>query len=874
MQISSANSRTGQSGGDSDVLDRDGEDGAGVTPRAVTPARAQARRRVVPFDVDERAAQELRAQRLRDSPDMRGALAAIRAASQPWSTVREVLRRGGELQASASTPGERSRTLTPLLAGISMEPRANAVYDVAIDRDSVRVRDEMRRRIGAGNVTSRELVIGSGWHSAVYNAEAAIANPGRDSFTVEESARIGGQFAVAQRPVHLLNSRTRPESRALPHRPGTAGSLNSMGRAPLQPSDVDEAAYGNQWMLGEVIRKNGPLATNILTATSVTQIVSRSDGTIDVSLRYGDTGEDVTTTHDRVVLATGIGDVVTGLEESSFETRRLLRREAEKPIEQRGILLYDDFIRLFGDTRNEFPIQGWKRVAVIGPGDGGRVVVGKLTGHETDNDLSVPNLDFVETVGFYGQKARTKEQFVDRERVRYDGIALEMPRADDPSYYNRVTPYAERATEVAQFTAADGTNRYAVTSTDRDGKTRNEVYDHVVLAPGFVDRTASIVTRDGFYGFREAVETELVYADGRTRNGGDLRTNAREIMGQIERYARTPGTTFSFGNGRANLTVVDFDEKTRSLTYVRRDRFGDLRDTGSVTVEEDSTFLGLSGFRRLVQEDGLLEDVKSALLPPPPADCDLLFTEPIARRFTGTNIYLVGPSANLPITDVEREVVPALDRIGENSAAGFRYVERDQALARQLAARDVERSFRRRTPGKLAAPVVGAARSKRSAGSIGRLSAGATRVQFDATIDTRPLPQGGDWQDMVRLAVATWAGTTPLPRSENQDVTLNIRMVGANEPVRRDPSGRTALIQGRARQFEVTFADGRARRSLATRSALGRLLNDPLLQGAIDGVASTARGSHAAVELRLPVRRGQVDLSRVSAEVVHGVGLA
>lgn len=56
----------------------------------------------------------------------------------------------------------------------------------------------------------------------------------------------------------------------------------------------------------------------------------------------------------------------------------------------------------------------------------------------------------------------------------------------------------------------------------------------------------------------------------------------------------------------------------------------------------------------------------------------------LARHYVGTEIYKVGPCADLPVTDAERATIPAAARIPANSAAAWRYVGRTQRLAEIL----------------------------------------------------------------------------------------------------------------------------------------------------------------------------------------------
>jgi hypothetical protein len=128
---------------------------------------------------------------------------------------------------------------------------------------------------------------------------------------------------------------------------------------------------------------------------------------------------------------------------------------------------------------NPFPLQGVKRVAVIGAGDSGNVTVEALLGYGPEIGQAPQELDRVLSVDWYGQEAKTKEQF-ETCRNRYAQLANDFPRKSNPSADYRISPIPVKAVGLSR--AEDGRLRVKdLMGTKRD-------YDLVIDCSGF-DRT-------------------------------------------------------------------------------------------------------------------------------------------------------------------------------------------------------------------------------------------------------------------------------------------------------------------------------------------------------------------------------------------------
>jgi hypothetical protein len=866
-----------------------------VSPREVLglgirPAVSEASR---PNDVD---AHLTRVQRLLSDPALRGALRTVRETPQAWEGVINLVRqRGEELRDAASVPGDLHRELTPLLAGILLTPRARAVFKLALDRAAQRESDELVRRATEGRNYSRQAIIGAGWHGAVLASEMLLREPGLDTISIEARDFLGGQFARTSGDVHTLNSRTRPERPDLENLPGTRGSLNPMGMAPLQQSDVETAAYGSQARLGDVIAVNQWLASPTMLGQEVMFIRTADDdpSRIEITCKDRRTGARITTTHDRVVLTSGLGEVDTGFASIDEETAGILASEAAKPLSERRVLGYDDHIALTGDSDNRFPLQGWKEVAVIGPGDGGRIAIGKLTGHETDNRLSVPNLDWVESIGWYGEQADTFREFVQQERTRYARIGLEMPRPEvDRNYYSRVAAINGKASGLREELGEDGlpTGRIVV----RDNFGRGRAYDHVILAPGFIDRTMQVLSTldatvyDSVATARDEREAltkpgTLVTGDfGRWTidrvvpgiDGVDLLEVAREAADGGVRYDRVTADAWA-DELDASATLITGVEIPQAVSMtaltcdllppprVLRTPRAMLADVDGLMQRQGTRFIDGAGEDMTMAST---EQARAAILDGSVAAIELpanrsaamrsVMRYPVGMRCSDAEVYLGGPAAKLPLSTTERNQVPALARIPANTASGFRYVARDELLGGMLAAADLaapdavapeDRCLRDRGSAVvLARDLAGVtAASTRRLSVDGRDKGSARVVAISGVTGDRiaELPAGAEWDDMVKLAVSEADEIAALSGGRGADT--------ATVSWRRDGEGTrawTARVKGVAPKRT---------------SAFDLLLGDPVLTRMADQTIDHA-GPDGIAELLIPFEGSSVDLQRVS----------
>ena len=106
------------------------------------------------------------------------------------------------------TPREAEfpNALAAQLTGIALDPGARACAEEFLD---TYWDDEQRQQDALDTADpGREVIIGSGFHAAVYTAIRVLSGHPRP-LVLERSARAGGTFAMTAQPTFYLNSRNR-----------------------------------------------------------------------------------------------------------------------------------------------------------------------------------------------------------------------------------------------------------------------------------------------------------------------------------------------------------------------------------------------------------------------------------------------------------------------------------------------------------------------------------------------------------------------------------------------------------------------------------------------------------------------------------------
>lgn len=385
------------------------------------------------------AAREIFDQAVKALPEGPAAAANIVMEKEQWSR---------EARLFAARAAGFSGPAAAMFAGIIMNAEASNYFDEALTRHFDRTGKDQDRFLEGGDTATPfpEVVVGSGLHAAIYCA-GRVARGFPPPIVLEQSARVGGAFAVSARPSIYLNSRNRPGGLGLP---GTPDALNRVPGAPVQPSDLGGDEYQTNAALAWPIRLSLAMYARVMPNVTVDMVAGLSND--EAALLLAD-GREMRA--KRVIVATGLGYPVTlpGLLPGS---KRVIT-----------------FAQLMRQMDEPFPLRGMRRCAVIGAGDSGKTAIEMLTGQGPVRHLSVASLDWAERIDWYGvpRNCSTRNGWENTARSRYKGIARLLPDGRFRERLTRVQPFNDRVDAIAEGCDSVYVN-------DRS-------YDQVVLALGY-----------------------------------------------------------------------------------------------------------------------------------------------------------------------------------------------------------------------------------------------------------------------------------------------------------------------------------------------------------------------------------------------------
>lgn len=332
---------------------------------------------------------------------------------------------------------EFSDDLEMQLTAIKMVPEARRAFDGGLERMWSR---PLEPKTG---LDYDEVIIGGGLHAAIY-AACRVAGGHRKPLVIERD-RIGGAFAVSHQPSFYLNSRNRPGVGGLP---SENRGLNYVPGAPIQMANLSSCEFQSNADMAFVVRcaiaKHATVrlgsAAETVSYTADTVYVSDRPLTIEL--------EDETVVFaGRVIDARGLGD-------------------PRMPVVSDRVMSIVDFMRRMDQP---FPLQGLGRVAVVGGGDSGKVTIEALLGIGPSTALSVPALDWIDQVDWYGRDLPTTcEQWRNQQRGRYQGIGSFLRPVDNGR--RRLRIYNETGSVQPGFEMVYVNGR---------------PYDHVIIATGW-----------------------------------------------------------------------------------------------------------------------------------------------------------------------------------------------------------------------------------------------------------------------------------------------------------------------------------------------------------------------------------------------------
>ncbi|GIH05692.1 hypothetical protein Rhe02_37590 [Rhizocola hellebori] len=316
------------------------------------------------------------------SAQIESVLAAVACRPDASAGMQAMMQRASEF----ATPWQAQ------LTGIALDPGGRALADEFLDT----YWSQQAYRRDALNLAGpdREVIIGSGFHAAVYAAIRVRSGHPRP-LVLERASRVGGAFAVTARPTFYLNSRNRPGGAGLAGDQGA--NLNYLPGAPIQATNVTMAEYPANTDMAFVIRLALAQFADVVTDANV-RYVSRDGDSTMIDL---DGGRQVRA--GRIIDARGVGDPVD-----------------QNVANGTTILTFPQFM---GRMAGMWPLRAVGRAAVVGGGDSAKCVVESLLGLAPQPFMAAAALDSVDRVDWYAEQLPdTCQGWQQAIRGRYQGI--------------------------------------------------------------------------------------------------------------------------------------------------------------------------------------------------------------------------------------------------------------------------------------------------------------------------------------------------------------------------------------------------------------------------------------------------------------------
>jgi hypothetical protein len=266
-------------------------------------------------------------------------LAAVAARPAASEGMRAMMQRAGEFDSP----------LAAKLTGIALDPPGRELADQTLD--AYWSHDLRSQDVLTYSPADREVIIGSGFHAAVYAATRVRSGYPRP-LVCERGQRAGGTFATTTRPTWYLNSRNRAGGAGLAG--DQRASLNYLPGAPIQAANVSMVEYQPNTDMAFVIRLALAQFADVVTGAQVRSVASDGTGLeIEIQnrapLRAG-----------RLIDARGLGDP-----------------RDQDLTNGTTILTFPQFMARMAGM---WPLRGVRRAAVIGGGDSAKCAVESLLG--------------------------------------------------------------------------------------------------------------------------------------------------------------------------------------------------------------------------------------------------------------------------------------------------------------------------------------------------------------------------------------------------------------------------------------------------------------------------------------------------------------
>ncbi len=257
-----------------------------------------------------------------------------------------------------------------------------------------------------------EVVIGSGYHAAVYCATRVLAGYPRP-LVLERDDRVGGTFAMTVGPGFYLNSSNRPGPSGVSQRLGR--NLNDLPGAPVQVHQLSRDEYQTNDDMAFVIRATLAQYANVVSGETVSSVGTISGEGVFLTLADGRTLRAA-----RIIDARGLGDPV----------------ETPPYVQSPRVFTFPRFMQQMDSAL--WPLEGMRRVVVAGDGDSAKCAVEALLGLGPRREVT-DGIDRVERVDWYAEGLPTSfPGWVDDVRGRYIRLGRQVRSGEYGSTVNIV----------------------------------------------------------------------------------------------------------------------------------------------------------------------------------------------------------------------------------------------------------------------------------------------------------------------------------------------------------------------------------------------------------------------------------------------------
>ncbi len=370
--------------------------------------------------------------------------------------------------------------------------------------------------------------IGAGIHDSIFQSIATNEGYAHRLGTGELTDLIAATFAQTG-DVLQLNSPTRAASEEAGAQLG--GDLNFLPGGPFQVRDIDKAGIPQARSLAEVTTLNRATSGGeILFKHRIVKVRAKSKGGADRAswpLEYqielnNARGQKLFVYSNAVVETSGLG--VPSFRVADEWTNELVD-EADRANEndpagapsKEGILNDNTFFRSFNASDTPMRPYAGKRVAVVGAGDTGNVVVetlGRLASQEAYG-RDVSRIGTPRLIRWIGPSYEDCISFAAQNRPRYLAISRLLPKKGVPNS-GLVRPIKARPQSVRRIrVGADGTTVLA--RQQRDGSWLDTLGDPITLLPGTVAFEVASVGPDGRTTAREIFDV-VITATGQAKD--------------------------------------------------------------------------------------------------------------------------------------------------------------------------------------------------------------------------------------------------------------------------------------------------------------------------------------------------------------------